>query len=287
MTKAIIVPLDGSGFAERALPYAAEISRRTAAQVVLMTSRFGGVIENPEAYLRDAGDRAHISDAREVVVSDRFVVPGLEVLADEFPDPAICMSTRGHFDVGHWLFGSTAAELISRSKIPMLFVGPAVDTETPPRFDTALICTDGSDCADAVLPSASEWVQSLRLRPEVVQVLDPEIRLELDAHATDVVESATVHRVADDLSRSSGLEVGWEVLHGDDAAHTIVERAIQMHTSIIAMATHGRTGWARIAAGSVATSVVHSSPCPVLLVRPNHNRLNSQAEIAQEQELPA
>jgi nucleotide-binding universal stress UspA family protein len=122
-------------------------------------------------------------------------------------------------------------------------------------------------------------VQSLRLRPEVVQVLDPEIRFELDALAGDVVESSTVHRVADDLSRSSGLEVDWEVLHGDDAAHAIVERAIQMHTSIIAMATHGRTGWARIAAGSVATSVVHSSPCPVMLVRPNDKRLNSLAEI--------
>lgn len=252
---------------------------------MLMTSRFGGVVENPEHYLRDAGARAHITGALEVVVSDRFVIPGLEVLAGEFPDPAICMSTRGHFDVGHWLFGSTAAELVSRSKIPMLFVGPAVDIETPPRFDTALICTDGSGFADAILSTASDWTQALNLRPQVVQVLDPEVRVKLEAAEGDVVESATVYRVADDLSKASDAGVDWDVLHGDDAARAIVDHANDTQPSLIAMATHGRTGWARIAAGSVATAVVHKAPCPVLLVRPDGTRLNSQAEIEQKQEL--
>lgn len=285
MTETIIVPLNGSAFAERALPFTAEVSRRTGAQVVLMTSRIGGVVENPERYLRDAGARAHIAGAHEIVVSDRFVIPGLEVLADEFPDPAICMSTRGHFDVGHWLFGATAAELVGHSKIPMLFVGPAVDTEAPSRFDTVLVCTDGSECADVVLSTAAEWTQALGLRPQVVQVLDPEVRLELEAAEGDVIETATVHRVADDLSKGSGVNAEWDVLHGDDAAHAIVDHANHTDASLIAMATHGRTGWERIAAGSVATSVVHRSPCPVLLVRPDRKRLNSHAEIEEKQEL--
>lgn len=285
MAQTIIVPLNGSEFGERALPSAAVISRRTGAQVVLMTSRFGGVVENPEGYLRDAGARADISGALQVVVSDRFVIPGLEVLAEEFPEPAICMSTRGHFDVSHWLFGSTAAELVSRSKIPMLFIGPTMEAETPPRFDTALICTDGSDFAAAVLPTAAEWAQALSLRLQVVQVLDPEVRVELEATEGDVIETATVHHVADEVSRSSGVEVNWDVLHGDDAAHAILEHANDTHPNLIAMATHGRTGWARIAAGSVATSVVHRAPCPVLLVRPDGTRLNSQAEIEEKHEL--
>jgi nucleotide-binding universal stress UspA family protein len=275
MTKTIIIPLNGSEFSERALASAAEISRRTGAQIVLMTSRFGGVVENPERYLHDAGARAQIPASREIVISDRFVIPGLEVLVDEFPEPAICMSTRGHFDVGHWLFGSTAAELISRIQIPILFVGPKVDTGTRPHFATMLVCTDGSDCAEAVFPTAADWTRALSLRTQVVQVLDPEIRGILEAAEADVIESSTVHHVADNLSETSGAEVQWEVLHGDDAADAIVDHAWHTHASLIAMATHGRSGWARIAAGSVATSVIHRAPCPVLVVRPDGRRLNS------------
>lgn len=278
MIKTIIVPLNGSEFAERALPPAAEISRRTGAQVVLMTSRFGGVVESPDRYLQDAGARGHMSEAREVVVSDRFVVPGLKVLANEFPEPAICMSTHGHFDIGHWLFGSTAAELLSEIEIPVLFVGPKVQAKTPASFETLLVCTDGSDCADAILPTAADWTGALNLRPQVVQVLDPEVRSVLEVVEGDVLETATVHRVADDLSKASDAEIDWETLHGDDAADAIVDHAQHMHPSLIAMATHGRTGWARIAAGSVATAVVHKAPCPVLLVRPDGTRLNSQID---------
>jgi nucleotide-binding universal stress UspA family protein len=279
MTKTIIVPLNGSEFAERALPCAAEISRRTGAQVVLMTSRFGGVVREPECYLRDAGARANIRGVHEVVVSDRFVVPGLEVLADEFAEPAVCMSTRGHFDLGYWLFGSTAAELLSEAQIPMVFVGPEVDTEDPQGLDTVLICTDGSDCAEAIVPTAADWIRAMSLRPKVVEVLDPQIRFELEATEGDVIETSTVHGVADHVATVSGVSVDWDVLHGDDAAKAIVEHARSSQASLIAMATHGRTGWARIAAGSVATAVVHSSPCPVLLVRPTGAQLNPQVEI--------
>ena len=38
--------------------------------------------------------------------------------------------------------------------------------------------------------------------------------------------------------------------------------------SLVAMSTHGRTGLARVALGSVATAVVRASLCPVLVNRP-------------------
>jgi nucleotide-binding universal stress UspA family protein len=38
---------------------------------------------------------------------------------------------------------------------------------------------------------------------------------------------------------------------------------------LIMMATHGHTGLARLAFGSVASRVVASGVCPVLLVRPD------------------
>jgi nucleotide-binding universal stress UspA family protein len=42
MTKTIIVPLDGSGFAERALAPARTLARQTEASIVLLMARLGG-----------------------------------------------------------------------------------------------------------------------------------------------------------------------------------------------------------------------------------------------------
>ncbi|HEX6312394.1 MAG TPA: universal stress protein, partial [Acidimicrobiia bacterium] len=67
--KTIIVPLDGSEFAERALGPARALSARAGAPVVLMTSRIGGP-EDPDTYLADAARRAGIGDSKNVVISD-------------------------------------------------------------------------------------------------------------------------------------------------------------------------------------------------------------------------
>jgi nucleotide-binding universal stress UspA family protein len=55
---------------------------------------------------------------------------------------------------------------------------------------------------------------------------------------------------------------------GGHMADTIVDDAIETHTDMIDMSTHGRTGAARWLIGSVADKVVHGAKVPVLLVRP-------------------
>jgi nucleotide-binding universal stress UspA family protein len=50
-------------------------------------------------------------------------------------------------------------------------------------------------------------------------------------------------------------------------AEEIVHHARNVGADLIAMATHGRTGLARVFLGSVAEEVVRKSFCPVLLVR--------------------
>jgi nucleotide-binding universal stress UspA family protein len=46
----------------------------------------------------------------------------------------------------------------------------------------------------------------------------------------------------------------------------IVEEANRMPTSLVVVGTHGRSGLARLALGSVAESVVRAAPCSVLVV---------------------
>lgn len=47
----------------------------------------------------------------------------------------------------------------------------------------------------------------------------------------------------------------------------IVETAEREHWDLIVMGTHGRTGWSRLVAGSIAERVVRLAPCPVLTVK--------------------
>jgi nucleotide-binding universal stress UspA family protein len=68
--------------------------------------------------------------------------------------------------------------------------------------------------------------------------------------------------------RAAGLHVTCEVRVGTPA-EVIVEVASECQARMIAMATHGYSGLARWALGSVADAVLHTSAVPVLLVRGN------------------
>ncbi len=71
--------------------------------------------------------------------------------------------------------------------------------------------------------------------------------------------------IAIDLTRN-GVEVSDEVRFGQPAEE-IIAYAHDIRADLIAMCTHGRSGLARWAYGSVADRVLHNAECPVLLVR--------------------
>ena len=82
--------------------------------------------------------------------------------------------------------------------------------------------------------------------------------------------------VADRLS-SSGLRVTTEVVL-EDAVAAIQRAARQDQVSMIAMATHGRTGLARLMLGSVATHTVQHATVPILLVHPTLIRQSTERQ---------
>jgi nucleotide-binding universal stress UspA family protein len=270
MPKTIIVPLDGSEFAERALPPASALAKRTGAQVVLMTSQIGGVIVEPRHYLADMAAETGISGAEVIVIRDRFVVSGLKEIVGDTDDPVVCMSSHGHSGLVQALLGSNAEQAIRELRVPLLLIGPHVDPTLATAFDSVVVCTDGTPTSQAIVPEVSNWIRALRLRAWVVQALDSEWRRALQQSSEEpAIEMNAVHALAESLLSQEGAGINWDVLHSDDAADAIVDYARRLPASLIAMATHGRTGLARLALGSVAVTVVHDAPCPVLVVRPD------------------
>ena len=74
--------------------------------------------------------------------------------------------------------------------------------------------------------------------------------------------------------------MGAETIIGDPAT-AIAQTARQQNVDLVAMATHGRGGIARLVMGSVATGVLHRIGVPLFLVRP------ARLEAAQETGLAA
>jgi nucleotide-binding universal stress UspA family protein len=66
---------------------------------------------------------------------------------------------------------------------------------------------------------------------------------------------------------AKGVKVRSEVGTANDVGMEIIRLAEHNNVDLIVIATHGMTGWHRLAFGSVAEKVVRPAACPVLLLR--------------------
>jgi nucleotide-binding universal stress UspA family protein len=78
-----------------------------------------------------------------------------------------------------------------------------------------------------------------------------------------------LHKRLDEMIRElneKGIQ-GKAFLEHGDAAGGIVRVAEEQKMDLIVIATFGKTGWRRLAFGSVTEKVVRQAPCAVLVVR--------------------
>jgi nucleotide-binding universal stress UspA family protein len=176
------------------------------------------------------------------------------------------MATHGRGGLGQAALGSTAEAVLRDSEHSLLLVGPEVASMPPEmRQGRLVVTTDGSKPSEAIWPTAARWTRELEMQPWIVEVLAPPSGTA--GEPDPAVESGLVRHLAEKLSALSGVGPEWEVLHARDAADALVDYTTRTSAAITAMATHGRTGFARVALGSVAMQVVHRSACPVLVQR--------------------
>jgi nucleotide-binding universal stress UspA family protein len=74
----------------------------------------------------------------------------------------------------------------------------------------------------------------------------------------------------EDLARAAaqkGVRVRTQVGLANDAGMEIIRIAEEAGADLMVIATHGMTGWRRLAFGSVTEKVVRTADCPVLVLR--------------------
>jgi nucleotide-binding universal stress UspA family protein len=264
----VLVPTDGSDLAEKAVTPARALARAAGVPMVFLRwEPDPGDAEEGTRSLDALAERYGGDVAVETVLSTADTGGAAEALVAEATArrALICMASHGRTRVGKAVLGSVAADVVSLSVDPVLLVGPDYDADRELVGQRLGVCLDGSPFAEEILPVANEWATRFGLKTWLLESASPTDLAELSqAPAVDVIESSYVARVARRLPGTTN----WDVLHARNPVDGIVAYADEQPVGALAMATHARRGWARMAEGSIALQVLHRSPCPVLLVHP-------------------
>lgn len=296
MNPSIIVPLDGSRFAEIALPWAKALIDREVAELMLvsvieMPTEFAAwitaeqlsqqpemadVVDERRQYLTAVADQYGLNDPQ---IAIRFGAPAREILAcaEEAPDqPAvIVMSTHGYGGIKRLAFGSVALQIIHKYRGPIMTVRDETPVETA-RLERVLIPVDGSDFSIAAIEETLRLLSEPHPHVHLVRVvgtpswaagaIDHGLVAEyLDASRELAQEQ--LDELREKIARA-GYEVTAELRPYGNVVEEIVAAAGATGADIIAMSTHGMGGLGRIVIGSTADGVLRHSPLPVLLWRP-------------------
>src|SRR5690606_25594081 len=146
----IVVPLDGSGWAQRAVPHACDIARTNNAEIILLHVFRPPAREfTPELALAHQDDqiqqlreqmKQYLIGVRSELRGEKFEVrtqyiesSGESVASsickfvnDEGAD-LIVMSTHGRTGIGRLLFGSVARDVMECVNVPVLLIKPDKD----------------------------------------------------------------------------------------------------------------------------------------------------------------
>lgn len=137
-------------------------------------------------------------------------------------------------------------------------------------YSKIIVTLDGSVHAERALPHAEALAKGLGVKLVLLQVVPyPEVKDQAVEEDYAKEDREYMNGLAIGLeSRAVDTEI--EVLWGD-VAEKIIEYAETDEQALLVMSTHGRTGLARLAFGSVTQAVLHDAKTtPVLVSRCMH-----------------
>lgn len=284
MLRSILVPLDGSPVADRVLTHVRRLLIREGAEVMLLR-----VLHEPTSWWDpENGKRemeaasAHLEQQWRTLsghgarVRYDFMTgdPASQILrfAQAYRPSLIAMSTHGHTGLGRFAHGNVATSVVRHSPLPVLLCTPhAIDPAFPEqaRFRRILVPLDGSSHSLMVLPLVEQFArlydsEVILLHAEAIFIdftLVPTIPVRPPAEEAERILSEPLHRLT-----QAGLRARPRMV-SDPAVTAILSAAVEEQVDLIAMTTHGRSGFSRLVFGSVAEDVVPRCPCPVLVQR--------------------
>ena len=305
MYRSIVVPLDGSPFAEQAVAVGIAIAEACQAKVTLVrawnpadyryTSELTPPFLDPEASDRLAAteylDRLalRLRSATSATIDVAVVAgPAVEAIRECLTTVAgdlVVMTTHGLTGWSRAWIGSVADALVRVVTVPVLLCrpleAPAAAT-APGRFSRVLIPLDGSAEAEQILVHAAGIGGStgtrfilLRVERPVAIPVHPYAYVASALQTDQVATEEVVARAREYLTaraewlraRCPQAMVDVDVRLADHSGAAIIDAARDYEADLVALTTHARRG-VRLVLGSVADKALRGTHASVLLLRP-------------------
>jgi nucleotide-binding universal stress UspA family protein len=279
--KRILVPVDGSPPANRAVEVACVLARTVGAELVFcdavnhaaaiaeMTVPSGIIDSAPILDALDGGASAIAGAAEQAAKADGLTASSAVIdgaagnaiinYAKAHEIDAIVMGTRGTGGLERLVLGSTADEVLRGSELPTIVV-QALEDAAAPAFKRLLVASDDSAPSASALAFALELAAGQGGSLVLCHALASGAPAEQRASAQALLDAGVAQ------ARSRSIEAETCIFDGDPAEQ-IIAAAQTHHADAIALGTHGRSGFARLFEGSVAEAVVRRSPLPVIVLR--------------------
>jgi nucleotide-binding universal stress UspA family protein len=276
--KKILVPTDFSKTSVIALEVATEIAKKSGAEIILLH-----VVEEatPNSYNitgewqteEDWSDRLFTlkllekskAQLEKLVLDPRFSVVkvsgelrlgnafhGMRTIITEQKVDLVVMGTRGHSKLEEMIIGTNTERVVRHAKCPVLSVH-----KKPAKVDFKNIVY-------ATAMHKDEEVFS-KIIKRTQQIYDSTIHLVRVNTPGDFQRDFVVREYMEKFAKKLGLKNYTINIFNDITEEDgIIYFAETIDADLIAMATHGRTGFAHVIAGSIAEDVVGHAKRPVL-----------------------
>lgn len=300
MYKKIIIPLDMSELGEQVLTVIREFAVAKQSELVLVhclephkyantsLSDNPNVLANLQREVQKSA-AGYLGNQQEALQEIGYVVSVrigqgdaaqyvIDVAVEEAAD-LIAMTTHGRTGIIRSTLGSVADRVVRTAHQPVLLVRSQKDVYLSEPVQHILVPVDGSAISEQVISEAKRFANQSGTKITLLQVLEsmagwekqlaygPGRPFEEIAQIRKEKALEYLHKARIELDELQ-IAVTTKLYEGS-VADSILKIAEEDKVDLIVMGTHGYGGAARWLYGSVASRVLHSAECPLLVIRQN------------------
>jgi nucleotide-binding universal stress UspA family protein len=272
--KKIIVPIDFSEYSEYALETAAILAKKNNAEILALhmleiseaiLTRVDGEIQMETIFFLKLAKKKFDEFLNKEYLKGITITPIIKhfkvfsevnELAEEHSADIIVMGSHGASGFKEFFIGSNTEKVVRHSSIPVLVIkhNPILTD-----FEDVVFACDFSEEAISPYINASKMFQTLGSKMHLVYVNLPNENF----RSTPEIES----KVVSFLKKAEGnLDLLSHVKYISDYTieRGILNYANAIGADLIALATHGRTGFAHFFEGSISEDLANHSALPVM-----------------------
>jgi nucleotide-binding universal stress UspA family protein len=288
--KRIVVPLDGSELAERALVPALALAVAMSARLFIIRVAIPLSLNlDPDFYqrsneLRQDEAQRYLGSINSLLSSSQANIEtqllvgraarSIINFAQEREIDLVVMSSHGRSGVNRWIYGSVADKVLHNAPCAKVIIHPRAIIE-PFSINRILVPLDGSSIAEQALEPALALAEAVSAELIFLRVTTvPQLVIQpvpgwpgLDAVMEAAEQEANAYlqgvqaAMGDSpVSTSTHITTGF-------AAESIIDIAGNQQVDLIVMCSHGCSGIERWVFGSVAERVLRGANCVTLVIK--------------------